>query len=116
MWKCRETEDWQIAILAGSSNGRTPGFGPGNLGSSPSPAARGTKVTKMPNPAGFGTTKFQKICTIRIFSNVATILCILVVLMISIRELENTIMLRKVLVTQNQEGQLNYCIQKNLII
>ncbi len=28
-----------IFIAAGSSNGRTPGFGPGYLGSSPSPAA-----------------------------------------------------------------------------
>ncbi len=26
-------------MFAGSSNGRTPGFGPGYLGSSPSPAA-----------------------------------------------------------------------------
>jgi 2'-5' RNA ligase len=29
----------KIKIIAGSSNGRTPGFGPGYLGSSPSPAA-----------------------------------------------------------------------------
>ena len=28
-----------ILIIAGSSNGRTTGFGPVNLGSSPSPAA-----------------------------------------------------------------------------
>lgn len=34
-----------IFTAAGSSNGRTPGFGPGDLGSSPSPAAvnRNTK-------------------------------------------------------------------------
>ena len=29
-----------IAKVAGSSNGRTPGFGPGYIGSSPIPAAK----------------------------------------------------------------------------
>lgn len=39
---------WYVTMIyiAGSSNGRTPGFGPGYLGSSPSPAAVRIKSPK----------------------------------------------------------------------
>ena len=41
-----ERKPWlSLKIVSGSSNGRTPGFGPGNLGSNPSPEAMKKSVS-----------------------------------------------------------------------